>query len=53
MTDELLIKVLCTPANLWIVHARHDEIAAWTVLEDDDLDALLRMAHGIVTGETP
>jgi len=47
-----LIKVFCDHQNRWTVHARHDVSVPWTVLEDDDLEALLVLARGVVTGET-
>lgn len=48
---ERLIEVHCDDANRWTVLARHHATAPWTLLEDDDLDALLDLARGVVTGE--
>jgi len=46
-----LIEVRCDEANRWFVRARPSETAAWIEFDDDDLDALLVLARGVVTGE--
>jgi hypothetical protein len=51
--QQRLIEVYCDDVNRWTVLARHDASVAWTVLQDEDLNATLVLAQGVVTGELP